>query len=116
TIDITLHCFPNPISKVGLIISGGMALFSAGMGALGYFAATTDQSNFLKEAESAESESVAKIAEAEAEAAGIEATVAGRKRAGESAAMAMSLLMGLDPGVPPFTCFGNFISGSPNVL
>src|SRR5215475_12643211 len=53
TIDITMHCFPNPMSKVGLIISGGMMLFSAGMGALGYFAAVTDQSNFLEEAESA---------------------------------------------------------------
>jgi len=116
TIDITLHCFPNPISKVGLIISGGMMLFSAGMGALGYFAATTDQSNFLKEAESAESESVAKIAEAEAEAAGIEAQMTAQQTAADIAAMAMSLLMGLDPGVPPFTCFGNFISGSPNVL
>src|SRR5882672_5305825 len=63
TIDITMHCFPNPISKVGLIISGGMMLFSAGMGALGYFAAVTDQSNFQELAESVESETEAKIIE-----------------------------------------------------
>ncbi|MBO0721207.1 MAG: hypothetical protein J2P41_10310, partial [Blastocatellia bacterium] len=116
TIDITMHCFPNPLSKVGLIISGGMMLFSAGMGVLGYIAAQSDQSNFQELAESVDSETEAQILAADAEAAGIEAQMTAEQTLADLAAMAMSLLMGLDPGMPPFMCFGNFISGSPNVL
>src|SRR5262249_43038223 len=71
---------------------------------------------FQELAESADSESEAKIMAAEAEAAGIEAQMTAEQTAADIAAMAMSLLMGLDPGVPPFLCFGKFISGSPNVL
>src|SRR5262249_37794914 len=116
TIDITLHCFPNPISKLGLVISAGAMLFSAGMGALGYAAAATDQSIFQELAESADSESEAKIMAAGAEAAGIEAQMTAEPTAAGLAAVAVALLVWLGSWVPPFLCFGKFISGSPNVL
>jgi RHS repeat-associated protein len=116
SIDITLHCFPNPLSKAGLIISGVAMAFSAGMGALGYFAAAIDLENYQELAESADSEEFAAMMEAEAKAAGIGAEKAKEQTLADLAAMAMSLLMGLDPGVPPFLCLGRFVSGSPNVL
>jgi RHS repeat-associated protein len=116
TIDFTMHCFPNPLSKIGLAITAGAMVFSAGMGALSYFAAAADQKNFEELAENAESEDEAEIMAAEAEARGIEAQIAKEQTLADLAAMAMATAMGLDPGVPPFLCFGKFISGSPNVL
>src|SRR5215510_11948335 len=92
-----------------------MAL-SAGMGALGYFAAAIDQENYQELAESADSEEFAAMMEAEAKSAAIEAEKAKEQTIADLAAMAMALLMGLDPGVPPFLCLGRFVSGSPNVL
>jgi RHS repeat-associated protein len=115
TIDFTMHCFPNPLSKIGLAISAGAMVFSAGMGALGYFAAAADQKNFEELAENAESEDEAEIMAAEAEARGGEAQMAKEQTLADLAAMAMATAMGLDPGVPPFLCFGKFITGSPNV-
>ncbi|MCI0660518.1 MAG: DUF6531 domain-containing protein, partial [Acidobacteria bacterium] len=79
-------------------------------------AALTDQSNYQEQADSAESESDAKEAAAYAEASGIEAKMAGIQAAADIVAMALSVGMGKDPGITPFTCWGNFITGSQNVL
>lgn len=42
------------------------------------------------------------------------AAIAGAQLAADAAAMAIALLMGLDPGIPP--CFGALVAGHPNVL
>jgi RHS repeat-associated protein len=122
-IDFTKHCLPGipgmkgveaarkGLSKVDKLMMG----FTGVMGALGMGAALTDMANYQEEADSAESESDAKEAEAKAHAAGIEAAMAGIQAAADIAAMALSVGMGKDPGVTPFTCWGNFIMGSPNV-
>src|SRR5262249_58399444 len=67
-------------------------------------------------ADRGEAESGGKEAAAKAEAAGIEASMAGLQMAADIAAMALSVGMGKDPGITPFTCWGNFIMGSHNVL
>ena len=124
-IDFTMHCLPGLLklkfleklkflNGKGLAIGG--ALFTAGMGALGVAAAKGDQENYEEMAESAEDESDAKAAAAYAEAAGIEAGMAAEQTLADLAAMALSIGMGMDPGITPFTCWGNFITGSRNVL
>ncbi len=117
-IDFTIHCLPfwGKLTKAGAAMTALGAGFSAVMGAIGVAAAETDQSYYQELADSAESESEAKAAAAQAEAMEIEAQMAGEQSAADIAAMALSMAMGIDPGVTPFNCFGNFITGSPNVL
>jgi len=121
-IDFTLHCVPfwgkltkaNAVANIlGTAVGAGISM---GMGALGVAAAQTDQRNYQEMADSAESESDAKEAAANAQAAGVEAAMTAQQTAADIAAMALSMAMGVDPGVTPFNCFGNFITGSPNVL
>jgi hypothetical protein len=123
-IDFTKHCLPGipglkgvEAARKGLTkLDKAMMGFTGVMGALGMGAALTDQSNYEEKADSAESESDAKEAAAYAEAAGIEAQMAGIQAVADIAAMALSVGMGKDPGITPFTCWGNFITGSQNVL
>jgi RHS repeat-associated protein len=98
--DITLHC-----TKTGGLgaIGVGMMLFSAAMGAVGVMAAETDAANAL-----------AADAAAEAAAAAVEVSAQSLQLAADCAAMALSVMMGMDPAVPP--AIGMFITGSPNVL
>ena len=98
--DITLHC-----TKTGGLgaIGVGMMLFSAAMGAVGVMAAETDAANAL-----------AADAAAEAAAAAVEASAQSLQLAADCAAMALSIMMGMDPAVPP--AIGMFITGSPDVL
>jgi RHS repeat-associated protein len=124
-IDFTMHCLPGLLklkfleklkflNGKGLAIGG--ALFTAGMGALGVAAAKGDQAYYEEKVETAEDESDVKAAAAYAEAAAIEAKMAAEQTLADLAAMALSIGMGMDPGITPFTCWGNFITGSPNVL
>jgi RHS repeat-associated protein len=117
-IDFTMHCLPffGKLKKMDVAMTALGAGFSAVMGAIGVAAAQTDQANALAAAEAAETESDAKAAEAQAEAAGIEAAMTAQQTAADMAAMALAMALGIDPGVTPFTCWGNFITGSPNVL
>jgi RHS repeat-associated protein len=117
-IDFTMHCLPffGKLKKMDVAMTALGAGFSAVMGAIGVAAAETDQANALAAAEAAETESDAKAAEAQAEAAGIEAAMTAQQTAADMAAMALAMALGIDPGVTPFTCWGNFITGSPNVL
>jgi RHS repeat-associated protein len=117
-IDFTMHCLPffGKLKKMDVAMTALGAGFSAVMGAIGVAAAETDQANALAAAEAAETESDAKAAEAQAEAAGIEAAMTAQQTAADIAAMALAMALGIDPGVTPFTCWGNFITGSPNVL
>jgi hypothetical protein len=101
-IDFTKHCLPGipglkgiEAARKGLTkLDKAMMGFTGVMGALGMGAALTDQSNYLEQADSAESESDAKEAAAHAEAAGVEATMAGIQTAADIAAMALSVGMG----------------------
>ena len=123
-IDFTRHCLPTipgakgveaarkGISKLDKAMMG----FVGVMGALGMTAALVDQSNYEEQEDSAESEADAAEAAAYAHAAGVEAAMAALQAAADILAMALSIGMGKDPGVPPLTCFGNFILGSPNVV
>jgi len=126
-VDFTKHCLPGipgikgveaaqkGFKGLGKLEKAMMAL-PVVFGALGMAAALGDQAGYQEMADSAESESDAKEAAAKAEAAGIEAKMAGLQMAADIAAMALSVGMGKDPGITPFTCWGNFIMGSPNVL
>jgi len=126
-IDFTKHCLPGipgprgvEAAKIGFkglsMFDKAMMALPVAMGALGATAALADQSSYQEMADSAESESDAKEAAAKSEAAGIEASMAGLQMAADIAAMALSVGMGKDPGITPFTCWGNFIMGSHNVL
>jgi RHS repeat-associated protein len=117
-IDFTMHCLPffGKLKKMDVVFTALGAGFSAVMGVIGVAAAQRDQSNSLALSESADTESEALAAAADAEAAGIEAAMTAQQTAADIAAMALSMAMGIDPGVTPFTCWGNFITGSPNVL
>jgi RHS repeat-associated protein len=126
-VDFTKHCLPGipgikgveaakkGFKGLGKLDKAMMAL-PVVFGALGVAAALGDQAGYQEMADSAESESEAKEAAAKSEAAGIEAKMAGLQMAADLAAMALSVGMGKDPGITPFTCWGNFIMGSPNVL
>jgi RHS repeat-associated protein len=126
-VDFTKHCLPGipgikgveaakkGFKGLGKLDKAMMAL-PVVFGALGMAAALGDQAGYQEMADSAESESEAKEAAAKSEAAGIEAKMAGLQMAADLAAMALSVGMGKDPGITPFTCWGNFIMGSPNVL
>src|SRR5215475_7733873 len=126
-IDFTKHCLPALPGPEGLkaareglkgISKLGKAMMALPlvMGALGGAAALGDSIGYQEMADSAESESDAKEAAAKAKAAGIEAEMAGLQMAADLAAMALSIGMGKDPGLTPFNCWGNFITGSSNVL
>ena len=126
-VDFTKHCLPGipgvkgvEAAKKGFkglsMLDKAMMALPMVMGALGAVAALGDQAGYQEMADSAESESDAKEAAAKAAAAGTEATMAGLQMAADIAAMALSIGMGKDPGITPFTCWGNFIMGSPNVL
>jgi RHS repeat-associated protein len=117
-VDFTRHCIPGmgKLKKMDVVMAGLGAAFAGVMGVIGVSAALTDQSNYEAKADSAESESDAAEAAAYAEAAGVEAKMAAEQAVADIAAMALSIGMGRDPGVTPFTCFGNFITGSQNVL
>jgi len=104
------------MEKIGLAIAGGMAGYTALMGEVGVAAAATDVANDLQAAENALTESEEAAAMADAEAAALEAAMTAAQTAADLAAMALSFGMGMDPGVPPLLCFGNFITGSHNVL
>jgi RHS repeat-associated protein len=126
-IDFTKHCLPGIPGLKGVKaarkgfkglskLDKAMMAIPAVMGALGAAAALTDQAGYQEMADSAESESDAKEAAAKSESAGIEAKMAGIQAAADIAAMALSVGMGKDPGITPFNCWGNFITGSSNVL
>src|SRR5262249_887131 len=126
-IDFTKHCLPGipgprgvEAAKIGFkglsMFDKAMMSLPVAMGALGAPPARADQSSAQEMADSGESESDAKEAAAKSEAAGIEASMAGLQMAADIAAMALSVGMGKDPGITPFTCWGNFIMGSHNVL
>jgi hypothetical protein len=93
-----------------------MMAFSAGMSALEVGASLTDMANADAEAESADSQAAAAAASADAAAAAVGAAVAAAQATADAAAAALQAGMGKDPGVTPLTCFGNFITGSPNVV
>src|SRR5262245_37482156 len=126
-VDFTKHCLPGipgikgvEAAKKGLKgwsrFDKAMMALPVVLGALGAGAALMDQASYQEMADSAESESDAKEAAAKSAAAGIEATMTGLQAAADMAAMALSVGMGKDPGITPFTCWGNFIMGSHNVL
>jgi RHS repeat-associated protein len=126
-IDFTKHCLPGLPGRKGVEaakkgfkglskLDKAMMALPVAMGALGGAAALADHIGYQEMADSAESESDAKEAAAKSEAAGIEAAMAGLQMAADIAAMALSVGMGKDPGITPFTCWGNFITGSQNVL
>jgi RHS repeat-associated protein len=126
-IDFTKHCLPGlpglkgvEAAKKGFKglskLDKAMMAFPVAMGALGMASALGDQAGYQEMADSAESESEAKEAAAKSAAAGTEAAMAGLQMAADIAAMALSVGMGKDPGITPFTCWGNFIMGSHNVL
>src|SRR5262249_14400671 len=75
-----------------------------------------DQANYEPSADAAEDAAQAQADAASATASGLQAAMTATQTAADLAAMTMSLLLGKDPGVPPPLCFGNFITGSPNVL
>jgi RHS repeat-associated protein len=106
-------------SKYGTMmnfVAGGEALGVAGMGALSVAAAQTDTENANQQAENADSAAEAAAASAQASAFGVEATMTALQTAADLAAMALSVGMGKDPGLPPLLCLGNFLTGSSNVL
>lgn len=126
-VDFTKHCLPGipgikgvEAAKKGFkglsMLDKAMMALPVAMGALGAVAALGDQAGYQEMADSAESESDAKEAAAKSAAAGIEAAMTGLQMAADIAAMALTIGMGKDPGITPFTCWGNFIMGSPNVL
>jgi RHS repeat-associated protein len=110
------HRKPLDMEKIGLAIAGGMAGYTGLMGEVGVAASETDMANALQAAEEAQTESEAAAAMADAEASALEAAMTAAQTAADLAAMALSFGMGMDPGVPPLLCFGNFITGSHNVL
>jgi RHS repeat-associated protein len=110
------HRKPLDMEKIGLAIAGGMAGYTGLMGGVGVAAAETDMANALQAAEEAQTESEAAAAMADAEASALEASMTAAQTAADLAAMALSFGMGMDPGEPPLLCFGNFITGSHNVL
>jgi RHS repeat-associated protein len=131
-IDFTRHCsmsffkkagkhramskFERVMSKFDQVMGKVMPAYIVSTGAAGIGAGLIDRSNSLEAAEDAQTESEAASAMAYAEAAGTEAAMAAAQLAADLAAMALSIGMGKDPGLPPMLCFGNFITGSHNVL
>src|SRR5215475_221637 len=126
-IDFTKHCQPGLPGPKGLKaaqegfkglskLDKAMMALPLALGALGGVSALIDQAGYQEMADSAESETDAEEAAAKAEAAGIEAKMAALQLAADMAAMALSIGMGKDPGLTPFNCWGNFITGSRNVL
>jgi hypothetical protein len=113
-IDFTRHCVPGVpgLGKLG----AAMMLFSASMGALSVVESLAAQSDIEAQAEMANAENEAAAMAAAASAQGVGAGVAAAQTAADLAAAALQAGMGKDPGVPPITCLGNFITGSPNVL
>ena len=113
-IDFTRHCVPGVpgLGKLG----AAMMLFSAGMGALGVVESVAAQSDFEAAAEMANSENEAAAMAASASAQGVGAAVGAAQTAADLAAAALQAGMGKDPGTPPITCLGYFITGSPNVV
>jgi RHS repeat-associated protein len=126
-VDFTKHCLPaKPGWKAiqaaregfkGLTkLDKAIMALPAVMGALGAAAALTDYVGYQEQADSAESVSDAKEAAAKSEAAGKAAAMAVIQAAADVLAMALSVGMGKDPGITPLNCWGNFITGSANVL
>jgi hypothetical protein len=124
-IDFTRHCSTSfsrkkggePPYQPGISKADGAIMgFAGGMGALGVGASLTDMNNANQQAESAESAAEAAAASAEASAAALDATMTEAQTAADLAAMALSVGMGKDLGLPPLLCLGTFLTGSPNVL
>lgn len=119
-IDFTRHCsLPFVGKNLGKGLSAfdkGMMAFMGGMGALGVAAQVTESANQADAAENADSAEVAAAAAAASSAAALGAAMTAAQTAADMAAMALSVGMGKDPGLPPLLCFGNFITGSMNVL
>lgn len=96
-LDITKHCQPGAAagkaaSMLQTVAAGaGVGLGVAALGAQGLDVAT-------------------KASDGD----GRGAAIAGAQLAADAAALAIALLMGLDPGIPP--CFGALVAGHPNVL
>jgi uncharacterized Zn-binding protein involved in type VI secretion len=113
-IDFTRHCVPGVpgLGKLG----AAMMVFSAGMGALSVVESLAAKSDFEAAAEEANSENEAAAMAASAAAQSTGAAVAAAQTAADLAAAALQAGMGKDPGTPPITCLGNFITGSPNVV
>src|SRR5262245_44554491 len=110
------HRKPLDLTKLGPAITVGMAGYTGLMGEVGVAASATDIANDLQAAENALTESEAAAAMADAEAQALGAAMNAAQTAADLAAMALSFGMGMDPGEPPLLCFGNFITGSHNVL
>ncbi|MGK4009198.1 PAAR domain-containing protein [Sorangium sp. So ce1036] len=93
-LDVTLHCMPGAgvakaMGSLAKVVSIGGGVVGVGAGAL---------------------DAAAKAEDGDARSAAIAGVQAGL----DAAALALSLLMGLDPGMPP--CIGAVLTGHPNVL
>jgi hypothetical protein len=89
---------------------------AAGMaaGALGVATSAMDAANSSAEAAAADSANAAVASAAAASGQALGAAVAGAQLAADAAALAMSLMVGKDPGLIPD--FGAIVDGSSNVL
>ncbi|ATB42598.1 hypothetical protein CYFUS_008077 [Cystobacter fuscus] len=108
--DITKHCTPSagPMSKLSKVMMG------AGMAAGALSVVTNLQDAAASSAAPAESAAAAAANAAAASGQALAAGMAAAQLAADAAAMAMSLLVGKDPGLIPG--LGALVTGQPNVL
>jgi YD repeat-containing protein len=103
---------PEKLERAVSVVSLGYAAIQGG---LEIKAAETDLENAQEALESAD-QAEAAAAQADVEAAALGLAMTARQTAADLAAAALSIGMGMDPGAPPLSCLGNFLTGSPNVL
>ncbi|WP_437755896.1 RHS repeat-associated core domain-containing protein [Sorangium sp. So ce1389] len=139
-LDITMHCMPG--AGAARAMATLMKVASVGMGVVGVGAGALDAVTKAERAKRLRAKKVEpkaidpgeaakmtpeELAEAQADAAAEQqenleeaaadeasAKVTGIQAGLDAAALALSLLMGLDPGTPP--CIGAVLTGHPNVL
>jgi YD repeat-containing protein len=104
------------IEKLGLAATAVGMVYTMMLQGVGLQATATDLENAQAALEETESPSDVAAAQVKVEAAELELAMTQRQTAADLAAMALSVGMGMDPGVPPLLCLGKFLTGSLNVL
>lgn len=111
--DVTRHC--NPIG--GGMNAFGKVMAAAGLaaGVLGAGASALDSMHESANAAKADAAGEAEAAAAAASGHALAAQMSAAQAAADAAALAMSLLVGKDPAIPPVLGLGVIMRGSPNV-
>ena len=108
--DGTRHCNPIPVGAFGKV----MGAVGAVMGAVGAGVALKDAENAEAEADAASSAAEAEAKAAQAAGHSLNAAMQAAQAAADTAALALTMLVGKDPAVPPG--LGMLTTGSPNVM